>query len=65
MGPQLEAIAKERQDVQLRIIDIDSWSSEVTQQHQIRNLPTLWLYADGNLVTKDTNDTIAKLRQKR
>jgi thioredoxin-like negative regulator of GroEL len=61
----LEAIAKEREDVQLRIIDIDSWSSEVAQQHQIRSLPTLWLYEDGTLVTKDTNQTIAKLRQKR
>jgi thioredoxin-like negative regulator of GroEL len=61
----LEAIAKERLDVQLRIIDIDSWSSEVAQQHQIRKLPTLWLYDDGTLVTKDTNETIARLRAKR
>ena len=61
----MEAIAKERQDVQLRIIDIDSWSSEVAQQYSIRRLPTLWLYEDGNLVTKDTNETVTKLRQKR
>jgi len=51
--------------VQLRIIDIDSWSSEVAQQHSIRRLPTIWLYEDGNLVTKDTNEAVSRLRQKR
>jgi thioredoxin-like negative regulator of GroEL len=61
----LEAIAKERQDVHLRIIDINAWSSEVAQQHSIRRLPTIWLYQDGNLVTKDTNEAVSKLRQKR
>ena len=61
----MEAIAKERKDVQLRIIDIDSWSSDVAQQHGIRRLPTLWLYEDGTLVTKDTNEAVTKLRLKR
>ena len=51
--------------MQLRIIDIDEWSSEVAKQHSIRRLPTIWLYEDGNLVTKDTNEAVSRLRQKR
>ena len=63
--PQLESIAKEREDVRLRIVDIEAYSSEVAQQHSIRRLPTLWLYEDGTLVTKDTNEVVSRLRQKK
>ena len=64
IGPQLQAMAKERTDLFLRIIHIDSWSSEVVRQHSVRRLPTLWLYEDGTLTTKDTNEVAARLRQK-
>jgi hypothetical protein len=61
VGSQLEALARSRSDVRLRVVDVVSWSSPVAKQHGIRRLPTLWLYRDGERVTTDTREALAAL----
>jgi hypothetical protein len=57
----LEALARQHPQVKLRIVDIGSWSSAVARQHAIRSLPTLWLYEDGELFSKDRREIGDKL----
>ena len=45
-----------------RVVDIGDWQSPVAEQYGIRRLPTLWLYENGRLLTKD-RDAIAKRMQ--
>ena len=61
MGPQLEALAKQRTDLHLRVVDVQSWTSPVAQQYGVDHLPWLWLYEDGKLVTQDNGAVIARL----
>ena len=61
----MEALVRERKGAVLRIVDVGSWDSEVAQQHGVRRLPTLWLYDGGTLVTKDTQDVIARVNKLR
>ncbi len=61
MKSQLEALAKERSDIRLRIIDIGAWDSDVARQNRIRSLPTLWLYDDGELVATHANAVLCRL----
>jgi len=61
----LEALAKNRDDVKLRKVDIMSWDSEVARQHSIRRLPTLWLYEDGELIADDSEAVAARLSKLR
>ena len=49
----MEALARQHEAVKLRIVDVVSWNSEAAQQHGIRSLPTIWLYEDGALLSKD------------
>ena len=65
MGPQLEALAKAHDEVCLRIVDIGSWDSAVAEQHRVSRLPWLWLYEDGELVSKDTGAVLDRLNQLR
>lgn len=53
MGPQLAALAQQNAKVKLRRIDIGRWESPVAAQFGIRRLPTIWLYEDGALASKD------------
>jgi hypothetical protein len=62
MGPQLEALTKQRADIYLRIVDIGSWNSAVAQQHGVRRLPGLWLYEDGKLVATDPEQALQRLQ---
>ncbi len=55
------ALAKRRSDVRVRFVDIQSWRSPVAQQHQIRRLPTWWLYEDGVRVATDRKEIAARL----
>ena len=65
MKSQLEALAQQRSDVRLRIIDIGSWDSAVARQNNIRSLPTLWLFDDGELVATDGREVVGKLSELR
>jgi thioredoxin-like negative regulator of GroEL len=57
----LEALANNRADIRLRIVDIGSWDSAIAQQCRIRSLPSLWLFEDGELVSKETREVVAAL----
>ncbi len=65
MRPQLEALANRRTNVSLRLVDIQSWDSPVARQYGVRRLPWLWLYADGKLVTKDSEQVLDRLNSLR
>ncbi len=57
----MEGLAEETGDFVIRKIDIDKWSSAVARQHNIRRLPTLWLYDGDELVSKDTREILQVL----
>ena len=57
----MEAIARNRDDVYLRKIDIVSFDSPVARQLAIKSLPTIWIYEGGLLTAKDQQTVIQKL----
>ena len=57
----MEDLAAQTGDFVIRKIDIDKWSSDVARQHDIRRLPTLWLYDGDDLVSKDTREILGML----
>ena len=59
----MEALAQASSELKLRVIDVGSWQSPVAKQFGIDRLPTLWLYENGKLVSKDTQE-IGKRMQK-
>lgn len=61
LGPQVEALAKSRDDVVLRIIDIDTWKSPVAREHGISSIPHLVLYRDGAEVATGTGAVLQRL----
>lgn len=63
LGPQVEALANSRDDVVLRIIDIDTWKSPVAREHGISSIPHLVLYQDGVEVASGTGAVLQKLRR--
>ena len=44
----------QEKQIPLRKVDIKSWDSQVARQHGIDRLPTLWLYKDRQLVTRES-----------
>ncbi|MCA9757368.1 MAG: hypothetical protein KDA27_16310 [Candidatus Eisenbacteria bacterium] len=60
MAPQLEARVQEMQ-IPLRKVDIVKWGSPVATQYAIQSIPALWLYKDGKLVTKDSQQVFKHL----
>jgi len=63
VGPQLEALAQANPKVKLRIVDIGDWRSPVARQHGIDRLPTIWLYENGQLYSKDRSEISARLQK--
>ena len=57
----MEALARQHAEVKLRIVDVVSWDSEAARQYGIRGLPTIWLYENGQLLTKDRGAVAARL----
>jgi thioredoxin-like negative regulator of GroEL len=57
----LAALAEQHPQVKLRRVDVGDWQSPVALQYGIRQLPTLWLYEDGELVSKDGREVAARL----
>jgi hypothetical protein len=58
----LEALARRNPAVALRIVDVGSWDSAAAVQHGIRSLPTIWLYENGALLSKDRNAVAQRLQ---
>ena len=61
MGPQLAALAQRQPQLKLRRVDVVRWDSPVAEQFSIRCLPTLWLYENGSLVTKNADEISRRL----
>lgn len=59
----MEALTNEKQNVRLVRIDIDTWESDVAQQHRIRSLPTLWLYDGTERVSSDVRAVFGRVHQ--
>lgn len=59
----MEALAETHRMVKLRRIDIGSWDSPVADQYAIRRLPTVWLYIDGKLYSKELDAVAKRLRE--
>lgn len=59
----MEALAETHRMVKLRRIDIGSWDSPVADQYSIRRLPTVWLYIDGKLYSKELDAVAKRLRE--
>jgi hypothetical protein len=51
---RLDAICQRDPGVRVRVIDIGTRDSEVARQFDVEQLPMLWLYRDGTLVTTDS-----------
>ncbi len=59
----MEAIAAQHSRIFLRKVDIGAWDSPVARQHGIRRLPTIWLYEDGRLYTKEPDRASRRLQE--
>lgn len=51
VGPILDEIAEEREDVKICKINVDE-EIELASQHQIMSIPTLLIFKDGKIVNK-------------
>jgi thioredoxin-like negative regulator of GroEL len=58
----LEALANRNPAVALRIVDVGSWSSPAAAQHGIRSLPTIWLYENGEPLSRDRAQVAQRLQ---
>ena len=61
LGPQLEALVVENEELHLCRINIDNWDSEVARQYGISSLPLLMLYDDQRLITVGTEEVLNEL----
>lgn len=57
----MEALTRSHENLYIRIVDIRSWSSDVAKQYEIRSLPQIWLYEDGEFVTKEPEDVLRRV----
>jgi hypothetical protein len=64
LGPQLEALIKKTDGVQLRKIDVPQGGSEAAAANGIRGVPTLWLYDGSKRVSTDAQDVMQRLASK-
>jgi len=57
IGPKIEALVAEKEDVVVRKIDIVNWESEVAKQYEIQFVPNIQVYdRNGNQVGQSTSD---------
>jgi len=57
----LEAHVRSRTDLRLRVVDIEAWGSPVAKQYEIHSLPQVWLYEDGEFVSKDLDEVLNRI----
>jgi hypothetical protein len=60
----LEALARKDPDLRLLKIDIGKWGSPVAEQYRIKRLPTVWLYENSKIATRDVREAMRKLEGK-
>lgn len=51
VGPILDEIAEEREDIKICKINVDE-ETELASQHQIMSIPTLLIFKEGKIVNK-------------
>jgi hypothetical protein len=61
VGSQLEALVRSRGDLRLRKVDVVSWVSPVARQYDVRQLPWLWLYRDGERIATGSREVLERL----
>lgn len=59
----MESLVKQKGNLRLRVIDIDTWDSAVAQQHGIRRLPTLVLYRGTERISDDARDVLERIQR--
>ncbi len=59
----MEALIRNTDAANLRIIDIDRWGSPVAEQYGIRSIPALWLYEGTERVSTDTREVLRLLQE--
>lgn len=60
----MEALARKDPDLRLLKIDIGKWGSPVAEQYRIKRLPTVWLYENSKIATRDVREAMRKLEGK-
>ena len=58
----MERLAQRTGSFRIRRINVLGWDSPVSQAHNIQRLPTLMLYDGANLVSRDTEEIMVRLR---
>jgi len=61
LAPRVEELAREDDTLALRIVDIDSWESDVARQHGIVATPHLVLYEDGRRIAGGLTQVLDRL----
>ncbi|MCA9726299.1 MAG: hypothetical protein KC729_01355 [Candidatus Eisenbacteria bacterium] len=56
----MEALVQSK-NVPLLKVDIVRWGSPVAEQYGIQQLPSLWMYRDGELVSRDSPTVFRQL----
>lgn len=51
LGPILDSVAKERADIQVVKVDVDS-NSELSTQYGIRSIPAVYIFKNGEQINK-------------
>lgn len=51
LGPILDSVAKERTDIQVVKVDVDS-NSELSTQYGIRSIPAVFVFKNGEQINK-------------
>ncbi|MFA5778792.1 MAG: thioredoxin domain-containing protein [Elusimicrobiota bacterium] len=69
LGPYIEDLTKQYNDVLIRKININSWGSPICKQYQIGSVPNVWVYnKEGKLVGEPTfkyNDIVKNVKRAR
>ena len=64
LGPILDTVAKERADIQVVKVDVDS-NSELSSEYGIRSIPAVYIFKNGEQINKfvgvKTKEDILKL----
>jgi len=59
----LERLARQHKNFRVVRIDIDTWSSPVAEQYDIRSLPALWLFEGKKKRADDARAVFAFLQR--
>jgi thiol-disulfide isomerase/thioredoxin len=63
LAPRVEEAVAAAPDLSLRVIDIDSWESEVARHYDVTVAPYLVLYEDGVQAAAGVDDVLARIER--